>query len=157
MLTDQFAILIDELSKVLQVKLTPDANNACQIRYPDGLEVRLDPDRLGETLFITCELGPIQQGRYRENLFKEALKVNGLPPPCNGIFAFNPKKETLLLFEQVLFFDLNGIKLSDLITSFSQKARIWKDGINRGDIPSYRANEMSFGAAPRGTGFMGLR
>lgn len=157
MLTDQFAILIDELGKIMQIKLAPDANNACQIRYPDGLEIRLDPDRLGEVLFVTCELGPLPQGRYRENLFREALKANGLPPPRNGVFAFNPKKEMLILFEQAPFFDLNAIKTADLLSAFSQKARIWKDAISRGDVPSFRANEMSFSNVPRGTGFMGLR
>ncbi len=156
MVSDRFTILIEELGQALQIKLKPDANDACMIKYPDGLEIRIDPDRLGEIIYITSDLGAIPQGRYRENVFREALKANGLSIARVGIFCYNPKKESLLLFEQIPIIDLNGIRLAEITQSFTQKARIWKEGITRGEIPSYRSTEMTFGRTG-GSGLFGLR
>ena len=159
MVSDRFSILIDDLGKALKIKLAPDSNQACMIQFPDGIEVRIDPDTLGETIYIWSDLGPIPTaGKYRENVFREALKANGLPPPKLGIFGFNPKTESLLLCEQTTIYDLTAVRLAELIQSFALKAKIWKEGIIRGDVPSFRASEMSqSGSRGGGSGIFGLR
>lgn len=155
MISDRLTILLEELGRALMLKIAPDPNGACMLRYPDGLEVRIDPDKLGEKIYVSCELGAVPQGKFRENIFREALKANGLPPPQNGIFCFHGKKESLYIYDQLPMVELNGIRLSELIQGFVQKARIWKEGIARGEVPSYRSAEMSY--SPRGSGLFGLR
>ena len=155
MVSDRFTILIDELGKAMGLNLKPDSNNACISQYKDGLEVRLDPEPLGEMVYVWSDLGALPPtGKYRENIFKEALKANGLPPPKTGIFAFNSAKESLTLFEQLSIQDLTAIQLADFIETFAQRARIWKEGITRGEIPSFQATATS---SSRGSGLFGLR
>src|ERR1700722_15816960 len=101
MVSDRFSLFLEELGQVMQLKLAPDSHESCMLRFPGNLEVRIDPDQLGETIYLTCDLGPLPQGKYRENIFREALKANGLPPPRIGVFSFNSHRESLLLFDQI--------------------------------------------------------
>ena len=158
MVGDRFSMLLEELGKVMNLKLAPDKNNACLFKFPDGLQVRLDPDRLGDSIYIWSDLGPLPQGKYRENVFLEALKSNGLPPPRAAIFAYNPKKESLLLYDQVTITDVTPIRLNEIIQTFAEKARIWKEGITRGEVPSFQATGgAARGAKGGGSGIFGLR
>jgi hypothetical protein len=156
MATDRFSALIEELSSATKIKLAPDAHNACTIRYPDKLGVRMDPDPSGEFLYVLVEVAKPGEGKYRENIMQEALRANGLPPPRKGIFCFNLKKDLLLLFDQVPFEELTGQQLADVLESLCQKARIWRDAISRGEVPSYDAGE-SPRAASRSEGMFGIR
>ena len=160
MITDRFGALLEEVSKLINKRLVPDAHNVIILRLPDKVGVFIEPDRLGEAVNVIIEIASPQQGRYRENIFREALKANGLPPPRNGIFAYGFKTDTLLLSEQLPFDDLNGIRFLEIITALLQKARIWKQAIEKGEIPSYQSTELSFGMksspAPRLKGIFGL-
>ena len=91
MITDKFDNLIQELGTVLKIKLKPDKNNACLLRFKNGMQIQLEADSRSEKLILASDLGQIPQGRFRENIFREALKANGLPPPRNGIFAYGKK------------------------------------------------------------------
>ena len=153
MVTDRFGALIEELAAVTQMKLAPDSHGAVMIHYKDGLQVYIEPDALGESVHLLIEIGKPGEGKYRENILREALRANGQPLPRLGTFSYGQKKESLLVFETTSMEDLTGARLADLISQLSDKARVWRDSIDRGEIPSVHS-----AAAPvRSEGFMGLR
>lgn len=142
---DRYSSLLSDLGKALHINLSLDIQNACIIRLKDNLEILIEPDILGEKLLIAIELGSPAPGEYRKNMFKEALKANGLPPPTTGIFAYSAKKDTLLLTDQVPLEEITVPQLLGLFKSLVQKARIWKTAIMQTEIPSFTSTETTFG------------
>lgn len=156
MITDKFGSLLEELGQQIKTPLKPDKNNACLLKFKTGIQVQLELNERDETVIIVSDLGTLTFGRYRENVFKEALKANGLPPPRSGIFAYSKKNEVLVLCDQIPIDQLSGQKLADYLQLFTQKAELWKTSISRGEVPSFMGNEISFGAAQRTSGMFGL-
>jgi hypothetical protein len=156
MVTDRFGSLMEDLGKLIRIRLIPDSHNACLIKYPGGLFLQIELDQSQERINMGAEIGSLAPGRYRENVMREALKANGLPPPKVGIFAFSAKKEVLILFDYMELNDLTAPKIADFLEQFLQKANFWKDAIKRGDVPSFMGNEMSFGKKTGGAGMFGL-
>lgn len=154
MLNDRFSGLIEELSSAIKIPLKPDKNNACLIQYPDGMKLYLQASSTQDIFYLAAEIANPGSGKYRENIFKEALKANGLPPPRIGIFCYSPVKDALLLYDSYSYTDVNGERLSELMSSILEKAKLWKESINRGEIPSYRSNELTFGKSK--SGMLGL-
>lgn len=153
MVTDFFGSLLQDLSQALQIPgLHPDANNTCLIKFKDGLLVQLEVDRGGQFIILGSDLGPVPVGRYRENLFFEALKSNALPPPRYGTFAYSKQADRLILFKMFSLNTVSAEKIADFLTLFLEKARTWKEAIARNDIPV-----VSSATTPRSTGMFGLR
>ncbi len=153
---EQFASMLDDLGRLLNIKLSPDSHGACQIKQISGLMIHMEPDSSGERLMFAADLGTPPPGRYRENLFKEALKANGLPMPRLGIFSYSKKKDSLVLFDSLLLHELSAQKIADFLTPFTQKAELWRAAIPKGEVPSYTGNELSFGKTQGGSGMFGL-
>ncbi len=140
MITDLFSTLLEELGTHLKIKdLHPDDNHSCLIKFPTGLEIQLEPDHSEQFLVVGVKLGSIPQGRYRENLFREALRANGMEYPRYGNFAFSKKSEQLIMFENVPLKELNGVKLFEYLKPFTEKAFHWMESISRGEIPAHIA------------------
>lgn len=136
MVTDLFGALLQELSHSLGVsKLEPDANNSCLLKLKSGLIIQIELDRIGQSLIIGADLGPIPPGKYRENLFREALKANDQPHPLHGILSYSKKSDHLVLYQKIHIKDLNGEKIAAEITPFAEKAFTWSEALLRGDIP----------------------
>lgn len=155
MVKDLFASILEELGTILKLTLAPDANNACLIKFKTGMNVRMEFDGAQEKIIVVSELGTPPLGRFRENLFREALKSNGLPPPKNGIFAYSKRSDALVLYSTISMADLSGQKLADFLQPFMQKADLWRSGIANNEVPSFMGNELSFG--PSGGGMFGLK
>lgn len=136
MVTDAFDALLQELGKVLQVSgLHADAKGCCLLKLKGGIQVQLEVDRSGQSLLIVSELGQIPPGRYKENLFVEALKANGLPPPRRGTFAYSKQADSLVIFEMLELQNLNGQEIANTILPLLEKVRIWKEAITQGNVP----------------------
>ena len=144
MIGDKWANLLEELGKVLKTSLKPDKLNCCLLKFKTGTQVQMELDSRGENIHIAASLGELPQGRYRENVMKEALKANGLPPPQKGIFAYGKKTESLLLFDELSLNELSGDKLADYLSGFVQKADLWRETITRGEVPSFMGTEATF-------------
>ena len=99
------------------------------------------------------QLGFLPAGRYRESVFREALKANNLPPPRYGNFAYSKKADQLVLFDSTSLQDLNGEKIAQHFTPFAEKAFHWQDAISRGEVPSILG---AFSTRKVGTGMFGL-
>ena len=151
MVSDVFGTLLDGLGTILKTRLSPDKNGDCRIRFPNEVIVTLEMERGGEHLIIVSELGVPPLGRYRENLFREALKANGLPPPRVAIFAYSKRKDALVLYARFPTLTLTAQMLADRLSSIQEQAEPWKTAITRGEIPS-----LTGSISRRGGGIFGL-
>jgi hypothetical protein len=155
MVTDLFGSILEDAGKVLGIPLVADSKNRCLITFPTGTEVQIEVDSsVGSYIMIASDLGSPTPGAYRVNVFREALKSNGLPPPRNGIFAYAKKKDSLFLYAQLPLEGTSGQLLAESLTPFIQKAELWRGAIATGQTPSFRENESS---VPSGGGMFGLR
>lgn len=155
MVTDLFGSLLQELGKIMGIPdLHPDRHNACLIKFPDGLEVQMELDGQGIELTMLSNIGIIPAGKYRENVFREALRANGMPLPLNGVFAFSKKGDNLVLFQRILTKDLTGDKINSAMLPFLEKARYWRETINNNEIPTVSSAYTSSG---RSQGMFGMR
>lgn len=155
MITNFFTALLDELGPLIKIQgLHPDEKNSCLIEFKNGLKLQLEPDSREEFLMIAVKFDHLSAGRYLENLFREALKANGMPLPRYGIFAYGKKSDCLILCDRLHTKDLTGQKVFDHLTPFLEKALVWKEAISRGDIPSIIS---SYSGASSGGGLFGMK
>lgn len=154
MVTDYYGSLLEELGKILEIPdLHPDQNNSCQIKLKNGLSLQLEFDRSGQFIIIGANLGVVPPGRYRENLFREALKANDLPNPIHGILAYSKKSDSLVLFEKLRTHEISGETIAAELIPFSEKAIIWKEALEHNDVPI--ANQAF--NTPHSSGMFGLK
>lgn len=154
MVTDFFGALLQELSQILQVPgLHPDANNSCLIKFKGGMMAQIELDRSSQYVVIGIDLGAVPTGRYRENLFLEALRANGMPHPRHGTFGYSKNADHLVLFDMLHVKELNATKMAEALQPLLVKAQVWKEAIAKGDIP---AIEISQSTRTSG-GLFGLR
>lgn len=154
MIQEIFGALLEELGSVMNMRLSPDRNNSCLFTYQNGLKVQLEHDTGNNQIIAVAYIGTPPPGRYRENLFKEALKANGLPLPQPGAFAYSKKTDSLVLYGYISITELTGQKLADFLAPFIQRADLWRNAMGRGEIPSFTGTELSFGRS--GGGIFGL-
>jgi hypothetical protein len=136
MISDLFSALLQELGRALQIPdLHPDRNNSCLIKMKSNLKIQIELNPSTGSLIVATDFGLIPPGRYKEDLFKEALKANGMPPPRYGIFAYSRQTGHLVMFEELNTKDLSGEKIADLIAPFEEKALKWVESIKRHEVP----------------------
>ena len=82
-------------------------------------------------------------GRYRENVFRMALAANALPYPRFGTFAYSNQTNSLVIYETLPAKDLRGDQVAEFIAPFVQKAIVWKQAIEKGEIPQVNAPSTS--------------
>ena len=136
MVSDFFDTLLQEIGEAMEIDdLHLDASNTCLIRFKSGIEIYLEPYEKDQFLLIFCDLGNVPAGRFREDVFREALKSNGLPYPHNGTFAYSEQSDHLLLYSLLSYRELNGEKVASHLYPFIEKAKTWKETIERGSVP----------------------
>jgi len=153
MVTDLFGALLQELGPIINAAdLHPDQNNSCRVRLKTGVEIQMELDRSARFLVVGTELGVPPVGKYRENLFREALKANDMPPPLHGILAYSKKSDNLILFEKINVTDLSGLKIAEEILPFAEKALVWSEAIKHNEVPA-----LNQAYTPRSSGMFGLK
>ena len=58
-----------------------------------------------------------------------------MPPPRLGVFAYSPKQNALIFFNKLSIQNIDIKKLVDLIKDIVEKTALWKESIEKGDIP----------------------
>lgn len=142
---DFFEGLLKELSSKLEVDLKPDQHQACRLLFHDTIDLQLEMDRSQEHLVVGAELGELLPGKFRETVLREALKANGEPQPIFGTLAFSTRKNQLILFEVFDIDKVNGAVLFDFLIPFTEKATLWKDGLQKGQTPPIRSSKITKG------------
>lgn len=153
MVSDLFGALLEELGSLLNVKLAPDANHSCLIKTKEGVSIQLELDRSGEHILFASQMPEVpSNGRFRETIFREALKANGMPPPLYGAFGYSKSRNSLILWAKLDVDKLNGEKLHAYFTQFLGKALLWYDALSRGNVPDATAVKSK-----QASGLFGLR
>lgn len=152
MASDVLSSLLKDLEGYFECPLAPDAKQTCLVRLKTGVNVQLELDRAGENLIVGIKLGEVPPGRYRESLFKAALKSNGLSSGA-GIFAYSPKSNQFILFAKVPLTVANPAKLKELFDPMFAKALLWQTSVTRSETPVV----SSAGEAPTGSGIFGIK
>ena len=148
-----YETLLEEVGSILGVSLYPDSNNSCLVKLESGLEVQMEMDRNGQHFLIGIDLGPVPPGQYREELFKQALRSNGLPPPRMGVFAFSEDTGNVVLFHLIPSQELNGDRIAFALSPLAEKALTWQEAIATGEVPRVEVQPTSGGSL----GMFGMR
>ena len=137
MVMELYESLLDEFSKVINIPpLKPDSNHSCLIKLPeDGAKIQIEIDKTGDFLMLASNVGFVPPGRYREALFREALHHNNSPHPRNGTFCYSDNTKQLMLMEYLYIKELNGEKIASVFEPFAERATLWKQAIEKGEIP----------------------
>lgn len=136
MVSGLFGTLLQELGQALEgAEFEPDEQDSCLLVFPDGQRVQMEIDKTGDFLMVASHLGEVPPGGYRRNLFEAALKMNGLPPPQLGTFAFNHASGQLIFLRQLNVKNLNGEQVADFLEKFNEVVLIWKEEIEKGEVP----------------------
>lgn len=148
--------LLEDLGKILKIPhLHSNARNTCAIRLRHrGPAVQIEMDREGLYLHIGSIVGTLSAGKYRENVFREALRANGLPPPRYGIFGFTGRGDRLVLFERLPIKDLTAREVADVVQPLTDKATEWAEALSKGLLPQVNVPGKAYSSGP---GFFGLR
>lgn len=135
MVETQFSAILNDLGAILNCKLEPDTNNSCLVAFGSGLQVQLELDR-ENNLVVGARLGTIAPSKYRENVFREALRSNEMNQLSLGTFGFSRGSNQLILFTTIDARNVNNQEfLGVVIKAFLAKANEWRDAIERGDVP----------------------
>lgn len=139
-----FESVLRELGNIIGIEnLQPDANESCLIKFREGIEVQIEPYEKDEFVFVCCIIGEVPPGRYRSDVFLEALKANGMDYPRYGTFAYSEDSKKLLLFELLPNKDLTGDRLADFLHPFIEKALLWQQMIEKGEVPTAQAMKVN--------------
>jgi hypothetical protein len=135
MAVDALDHILEELSTLLKGKIKSNQNSTCMFKF-DDVNVQIELEKRGEEVIIISQLGSAPTGKYREMLFQEALKHNGIGELSSGILAYSKQADTLILYRMLPLKETDGEKIFALLTPFCAKAKLWTDAISRGEIPS---------------------
>lgn len=128
---DRFQELLWDLGELIEVPLHIDKNNACKLLMDEKLEVQLEMDPHGEKLLVASFISEIPPGRFRENVLKDALKVNSTYHPF-GSFAYLEKNNHLILHQYLDTDHLSGEKLVEYLETFIVEAEEWRQALING-------------------------
>lgn len=127
---DRFSQILYDLSKELDTDLYPDQNRLCQINWEDKLSIQLQFDEAKDRLLVGVFICDVPPGKYREKLFKEALKSNAQFPRI-GTLAYTDRNNKLTMFEYVYGENLHADKLAKFLEQFIAKATLWKEAVEQ--------------------------
>jgi hypothetical protein len=136
MINNQLESLLKDIGPLFQLPdLAPDSSNKCTIKLANDLKLQFEQDKY-DNLIIGVRIGTLQIGRYRESIFKEALKANFLHGTHLGTFGYVEKTGSLILF---IFIDSRYVtsdRVKTILPAFLEKAQKWKEAIESGEVPS---------------------
>jgi len=128
---DVFQELLWDLGELVDLPLHVDKNNACKLLLNEKLAVQLEMDRDGERLLVASFISEIPPGKFRENVLKDALKVNSSYHPF-GSFAYLEKNNQLILHQYLNTSDLSAEKLAKHLEVFIEEAEEWRAALASG-------------------------
>lgn len=147
--------LLKEIGEKIGIpNLEPTVDNNISLTLKGNNDVVLQLHKSLPLLIISFEIVEVPTGRYRENILREALKFNNLNQPHSGIFAFSKKNQKLFLFEMLPMDEISGDQVYAIIKTLSEKVTVWKESLNRGEIPTVGATSSQ---ARSGGGIFGMR
>jgi Tir chaperone protein (CesT) family len=151
-----FDSILKEVSEKMNLsglKATVNDNITLQVP-PNQTLVTLQKHNKQPILIISSDIMELQDGRFRENIFREALKFNGLNEYHKGTFGFSKKSQKLILFDMLPLDEIFPEQVVETMSEIAIKVSRWKESLERGDIPTIDLN--AGGSASRG-GIFGIK
>jgi len=147
MALDIYSSLLEELGQILEIPLKPDPQNTCLIRFPDDMEIQIEPDGGGggDQLIIGATIGVLPPGKYREDFLESALKTNFLEDPRCGAFGFTQKNERLVLFHLMPLSEIKGVHVAEFLIPFIEKLKKWRDSLKNDEVPQILSDKATSG------------
>ncbi len=125
--------ILKDLEPYFSCKLEFDKNNSCLIALPNKPSIQIEFTRYG-MLLVACGLG-IVEGRFRDFVFKEALRANYFYLPSQGAFGFSKKSNQLYIYIMLDPQILNKNDLGAFFNPLIQRATKWAEYLAKNDIP----------------------
>jgi hypothetical protein len=141
---DKFAILLADLSALIDVELHPDHNRCCALNVNNVMHVQLQEEENKDRILIGAFLGELPPGKFREILLKETLKENNLFSRV-GVFCYSPRNNQLAFFSYFPLSTLTANLLADSLEAFLDRAFSWKTALETGQIPARGTNLQKTG------------
>jgi len=130
-----FEDLLRELGTSLGTSLHVDSHGACCLQLKDKLRVQIEPDKKEERILIAAFISELNPGRFREDVLKEALRVNALNI-ANGqtgaILGFSSRHNQLACHTILPFQEVTAEKLVGALTHLVEQALSWFDALQSG-------------------------
>lgn len=145
--------LIRDWGRLSGISIVPGSRHSCSLLFPsDQMKVHLDLDKTAERLLIGCQLGVLNPGPYRDQIFYAALKANTIQTVQQGILAFSSKLGALVLFLYLPLASTDAHKLQAQMTLFRAYAHLWLQALKKEEVPLV----VSESSTPQSSGMFGL-
>lgn len=129
---NSFELLIQHLGSLLGVPLHAEKGYLCRLIAQGSLKVHLEHEPELHRILIASFLCEVPPGKFREDIFKEALKTNDSLDRL-GVFAYSAKNNSLAYF-LYLPEDTAPDKVSSTLLQFIETAKAWKSAVETGQM-----------------------
>lgn len=130
---NKFEELIAQLGQVLDIALHAERGRVCKLNINGVMHVQIEYDEAKDRLLFASFIAEIPPGKFRENVLKETLRMNGTFP-CLGTFAYSERNNKLAFFEYFPFPTIPADKLLEKLTTFIDRADEWRTAIEQGNL-----------------------
>ena len=130
---NRFEELIEELARILNIPLRAEKGMLCKINIDGNFSVHLQYDQNEDLVMMGAMIIEIPPGRFRENVLKEALKVNDTFPRF-GTMCFSEKGNKLAIYDHVSFEGLSPDIFNKKLDSFIEYCYEWYNAVLSGNI-----------------------
>lgn len=131
-MTDRFTELIAELGGFLGLALFVDRHGACSLQVHGKTKIQMQMDPTQRNLLIASIAIEVPPGKFRENVLKDALKINQLPDPRPAIIGYLPVNNHLTLHQSLPVDILDGKRLAAYFGAFMTETESWIEAIQHG-------------------------
>lgn len=132
-----FEDLIHALGMSLGIPLHVDHRGACCLQMNDKLRVQIEPDKTQDRIIIAAFITELNPGRFREDVLKEALKVNAqsvMSGNTGAILGFAGRHNRLSCHTFLSTKNLTSDQLLAALTYLSEQSLAWLDAVQSGQI-----------------------
>jgi len=130
---NKFEDLIIQLGDLLEIALHAERGTVCKLNINGKMQVNMEFDEVKDLLLLGCFASDLPPGRYRENVLKEALRINSTYPRL-GTFAYSERNNKLVIFTYISFVGLNPEKLNNKLQELLEGADDWRMAVDSGNL-----------------------
>lgn len=128
---DHFAELIFQLGEDIDLPLHIDTKRIVSLRIDHKFSIQIEETSDQRYIQIATLLADIPPGKYRVNLFFDALRYNHLSPRI-GTLSFSAKTNQLALHDFLPFASMTVERLKTYLDDFIDLASLFVQHIERG-------------------------
>lgn len=129
---EAFRQILYDLSELLSEDLFIDKHGVCRIVFNETIVFQLELDPYEQHLFLISPIAEVPPGKYREQVFKEALKDCARSKGSEGVLSFAPTQNKLCYHLQLPLERVNGDRLATALEMAVPKVESWMEALNRG-------------------------